>query len=677
MDFYEFDEGIDPPDADMPGRHHDRPGRAAAGPMEVAFSVFVQTAPQGNEVVYVSANVPELQNGVQMQRSGTGNGRLWTVALPINPAGLSMGAAGPAAGLGGGLFGLLGALGSADRQAGRPPQPSLEVTYSVRNQEGRVVRQEDSPTGEFGPLRQQYYHRAKFPGADKDHDVGFVLLVHDEVFQLQSGATSNRVFHARMVQLAQASGFSKKRQLLDKALEELILVHWGENAVPPQNLVLAVAGALGQFRKQNHSSMPHLFDDPAELAMVYGMGEQHRLDRGERGDRHGDKEKEEDKKPSLVVCRWIVKHCPSRNDIVEDEDRDRDRGREGPGRGGGGAQMARNATLSGVRQAAETLYTGEKTFEWLKLLNFLPEHSFPAPVNASQCTSEESQKLTRSFINAVGEVFDSFKAQQANLARNPSEDLKERQKMEQDLSNNMDLFMRGLCLFCPSVACLQTLIAHVVKDQGNHLESVTSLVFQRLRSLHFGKEDKETLKAMISTTPFMRSDDCAVALLNNQHHPSEGFTPQEIIQFVRAITESNDGVRSAGGQLQSAARRWLMRFYGRAPERVLLKEDSKARPADSQIAEYQAQKAEIRESMRNAIKGWHMVLAIPCFKAEEETLRNLLFELSQAYFFKDQDPLLVLDCILELEGDIRQNASVWQLEGEIQRIAIKCVRDAQ
>merc|ERR1712045_1087658 len=53
------------------------------------------------------------------------------------------------------------------------------------------------------------------------------------------------------------------------------------------------------------------------------------------------------------------------------------------------------------------------------------------------------------------------------------------------------------------------------------------------------------------------------------------------------------------------------------------------------------------------------------------------FELSQAYFFKDPDPLLVVDCMLELEGDIKQLQAVPQLQNELQRIAVKSVRDAQ
>jgi hypothetical protein len=55
--------------------------------------------------------------------------------------------------------------------------------------------------------------------------------------------------------------------------------------------------------------------------------------------------------------------------------------------------------------------------------------------------------------------------------------------------------------------------------------------------------------------------------------------------------------------------------------------------------------------------------------------------LSQAYFFKDSEALDVLECLLSLEPDIeiiskvRQVGST-QLENELMRIAIKCVRDA-
>eukprot|EP00438_Fugacium_kawagutii_P013534 Skav227869 [mRNA] locus=scaffold2896:29109:35143:+ [translate_table: standard] len=93
--------------------------------------------------------------------------------------------------------------------------------------------------------------------------------------------------------------------------------------------------------------------------------------------------------------------------------------------------------------------------------------------------------------------------------------------------------------------------------------------------------------------------------------------------------------------------------------------------------EYQMIKRDIREAMRNAMQGWQLILELACFKVEEDTVRNLLFELSQSYFFKDQDPLLVLDCILDLEKDAEQMKIGMPLQDEIRRIATKSVRDAQ
>ena len=77
------------------------------------------------------------------------------------------------------------------------------------------------------------------------------------------------------------------------------------------------------------------------------------------------------------------------------------------------------------------------------------------------------------------------------------------------------------------------------------------------------------------------------------------------------------------------------------------------------------------------LSSWHMVLALPCFKQEDETLRMILFELSQAYLFEDPDPLLAIDCMLDLEAEISNLKSVRQLEQEPHRIAIKSVRHAQ
>ncbi|CAJ1379394.1 unnamed protein product [Effrenium voratum] len=458
-----------------------------------------------------------------------------------------------------------------------------------------------------------------------------------------------------MVALA-GSNFTKKRALLDKALEELI-AHWGMDTPAPAQVVLAAAAALGTMKRQGAMSGVGLygFESYGEDYPFGHMGAPSKP----------DKEKEKEEAPSLIVCRWIVKHCPSRAD-VEDDHRERERGRENRSM----------TTTAGVRLAAETLYKEEQTFDWLKLLNFLPEHSLPQPVNASQCSRDEARRLAESFLRSTDTVFLNFQQERARHEAHPPAEAKDRQKAEQDMQGNMELFLRGLCSFCPSVDCMMKLVAHLRKSWEPLLEVITPMIFSRFRSLNFGKEDKECLRKMIQEVRFMQSDDTAVALLQNQNHPSEAFREREIVDFIKLVTEDRGRVRAAGPQLQSAARRWLVRYYGRPIDRPMERKEDKMAVSEMSRLDYQVMKRDIREAMRNALTGWHLILDLPCFKEEEETVRNLLFELSQSYFFKDQDPLLVLDCILDLEAEVA-SMRVWQLELEIQRIAIKSVRDAQ
>ena len=62
------------------------------------------------------------------------------------------------------------------------------------------------------------------------------------------------------------------------------------------------------------------------------------------------------------------------------------------------------------------------------------------------------------------------------------------------------------------------------------------MIFSRFRSIHFGKEDKTSLVEMINDIPFMllvskwleefpprHCDETAIALLQNQNHPSDAF----------------------------------------------------------------------------------------------------------------------------------------------------------
>ncbi|CAK9044288.1 unnamed protein product [Durusdinium trenchii] len=625
--------------------------RGRGGPTDVTFSVFVHPAPAAGEVVCLAGTIAELTAPLPMQPNQTGDRRLWHLTVQINAASIVPPPAqqAPAA-----MIGLMMAGSVLGSSRGTAAAPTFEYSYTVQNSAGATVRSEEGTrSGETGELKQLYYHKANFGGHESLQDEGFKLFIHDEIFQLQSGQISARDFHRHMVALA-ASNFNKKRSLLDKALEELI-AHWGMDTPAPAQVVLAAAAALGTMKRHTLPGVTmygfDTFDNDYAFSSAMGSKE---------------KEKEKEEPPSLTVCRWIVKHCPSRADVEEEQRGERERGRE----------SRSMATTAGVRLAAETLYKEEQTFDWLKLLNFLPEHSLPQPVNASQCSKEEARRLTDSFLRSMGYVFEDFQRSKDQFELNPPGDAKERQKAEQEMQGRMELFLRGLCSFCPSVECMKTLVIELRRAWEPLVEVMIPMIFSRFRSIHFGKEDKSSLVEMIKDIPFMHCDETAIALLQNQNHPNEAFREKEIVEFIQRVTQSPGGVRPAGPQLQNAARRWLVRYYGRPVDRPMERKEDKMAVSEMSRSDYQVMKKDIREAMRNAISGWQLILDLPCFKAEEETVRNLLFEMSQSYFFKDQDPLLVLDCILDLEKEA-QNMKVWQLEVEIQRIAIKSVRDAQ
>ena len=173
------------------------------------------------------------------------------------------------------------------------------------------------------------------------------------------------------------------------------------------------------------------------------------------------------------------------------------------------------------------------------------------------------------------QVFADF-AQRQNELKATVDDAKERSRLEQQASNQIELFLRGLCTFCPSIEGLQRLITRVSAEYPTLMETTIPMIVNRLRSLHFGPQDKEALKAMIREVGFMHSDECAIALLTNSHHPNDSFNMQEIIQFVKMVTESREGVRPCGHQLLMAMRRWLIRHFGRQPERERKEEHAKS-----------------------------------------------------------------------------------------------------
>ena len=635
---------------------HARGGRRGRGGVtDVTFSVFVHPAPATGETVCLSGSIAELQNPLPMQPNQMGDRKLWHLTVQINAASIVPPPAqqAPAAMIGLMQHGsLISALGGG---RGTAAATIFEYSYTVQNAAGGIVRQDEgSRPGETGELKQLYYHKATFGAPEGVQDEGFKLFINDEIFQLQSGQITVRDFHRRMVALA-ASGFNKKRALLDKALEELIN-HWGMDTPAPAQVVLAVAAAMGTMKRNTQGVTMYgfeSFENDYSFSSMVGSKE---------------KEKEKEDPPSLMVCRWIVMHCPSRADVEEEQRGERERGRE----------SRSMATTAGVRLAAETLYKEEQTFDWLKLLNFLPEHSLPQPVNASQCSRDEARKLTESFFRSMKHVFDDFQRSKVEFDSNPPADAKDRQKAEQEMQTRMELFLRGLCTFCPSVECMKQLVLTLRETWEPLVEVMIPMIFSRFRSIHFGKDDKERLQEMIRDIPFMNCDETAIALLQNQNHPNDAFKEREIATFVNQVTQNSmGGARAAGPQLQNAARRWLVRYYGRPVDRPMERKEDKASVTEMTRNEYQVMKKEIREAMKNALGGWQLILELPCFKQEEDTVRNLLFELSQSYFFKDQDPLLVLDCILDLEKEAEQMKLGAPLQEEIRRIATKSIRDAQ
>lgn len=203
---------------------------------------------------------------------------------------------------------------------------------------------------------------------DEKGEGAFPCFVHEEMFLLGSDDVTPRQFMTRYLQLCQAP-WAKKRHLLEQAIEELIQ-QWDPQQQPPPKIVLAVAATLGHFRKQSTAHGPFGF---------YGDDDFH-----PQGTQL-EKEKDKEHPHSLIVCKWIVRHCPARADVQEEEERERERDQErgGPRDRGLSHHHFQRYAQQGVLQAAEILYCGEKNFEWLGVLRFLPEHMSPPAVNAS------------------------------------------------------------------------------------------------------------------------------------------------------------------------------------------------------------------------------------------------------------------------------------------------------
>jgi hypothetical protein len=686
---------------DYVGGDDRRHRRGEVGPQDVTFSVCLDRdeVPKPGESIYISGSCPELAlggpggpNGVQLNPCRTGDGRLWTTTVVLDIKGAGGGAASAAAGAGpGGMLSMLGGMGGIAGFGGGGLSGSaapllFTVSYSLVNAAGKVLKKDEKPQEEHGSLKHNYYHRTRFQETVKDENdaESFPLFVHDEILLLQTGETSSKDFLNRFLQLAQAP-FAKKRSLLDKALEELINVHWGKGVKPPTMLVLAVAATYGHFRKQQHAHP----GDWEHYGHHFGTGMGAYADRDKQ-------EKDKEPPPSLVVCNWIVSHCPSRQEL-EDETkareaaenvaaaadgggghRDRRRGRDY----GSDHQMKRLYDL-GVLQAAETLYFNVRSFEWLKLISFLPEHQLPNPVSSSTVNEEKDRdRLEKNFLETMTRIFEDTNRKVVDMRRRDygesEAELKEKKKNEEELDKFMQLFLGGLAKFSPSVDCLNKMLKRAVENKmiAEHAVQIVAHHFlSRLRSLNFGQRDKDALRATIKEFQFLaQTDDIAVSLLTNSHHPSQSFQDHEIIGFAKQISESQGMPRPAGHQLQQAVKRWLNRHFAQRSGSDARGKDDKYASQMSSV-EYQQHKDEIRGQIQNAIKGWLMVLQIPCFRMEEECLRLIVFELTQASFFKDPEHMLVLDAILELEDDIDKTKAVQHLQDELHRCMVRLIRD--
>ena len=509
---------------------------------------------------------------------------------------------------------------------------------------------------ELGPLRRFYYHRMKCAGKeDTAAERACPLFIQNELHLLQTNAIAREEFMSRLGHLTLAP-FARKQALVDRGLEELI-EHWGPDAPAPVSTVFAVAAVLGLLQRRSSQSLgcgggPPLHEGyGGGLGLGLGLGHRESLHQRER------------ERPSLVVCRWINRHCPLRPFRLAWEEAG-----ERPGERLR-SQFQQDVEL-GVLQAAKTLY-GERSFEWLRLLDFLPEHGAPQPLSASQCLKADGrQRLEASF---------RAHAARALQVQDHEEEL-QGVGGKQLLQRRLEKEIRGLCAYCPSILSLHELVRRVHGEHQHLMEMVNRAVLSRLRTMHFDEREAAALQAMISEgsqVGLSLSDDLAIALLQNQHHPSASFPDSRILGLVQQVTEDErTGVsRQAGDQLVTSVRRWLLRCYGRAPDRLERKEDKQTKAMSP--SEYEAQKEEVRTAIEKAINGWYMVLSLPCFKQSEERSRPIMWEFSAAAFYRDPEAFLVLDCLLELEDKIQAVSSVGKLEQEIHRIACKAVRDAQ
>jgi hypothetical protein len=224
-----------------------------------------------------------------------------------------------------------------------------------------------------------YYHCASFTkDAEKQ---AFRNLVRDEIYLLRDGHIPPQEFLPRFVNLAQVQQFPTELNVLVAELEE-ILQKWGYEWHPPPDVFLPLVSMFGYYR-QERSYMREARAHP------FGMHSHGAFFAKESKD---IKEKEVEQKLSVKLCRWVVTHCATQEELTEMTKEDM--------RGAGGRYgfSLRRLSQDGVLYAAEVLYQEEKTFEWLTLLNFLDRNKSPRALDASNFHGENRTKLLDSFM---------------------------------------------------------------------------------------------------------------------------------------------------------------------------------------------------------------------------------------------------------------------------------------
>lgn len=673
--FYdEYDDG----ELDWPRDH------ALRGPSPVMFSACLEAAPGPGEALAATVRSPSgvvIYQHALMEQCQSGGGRLWRTQLQLEaPAPAGEGAAGggrrglrapPRSGIYARLYGAEqgGAGGRGFEGEERVELPALfSVTYAVVNAVGASVKDEKKAHDEAGyRLAAGYYHKVVVGARDEGVEA-FGLFVELELHLLQWNPSMLQDLTTRFEDLCKAK-FPADRTLLDKALLELIRRHWaGAGGGVPAVVVLAVAAMVGHMQKRGARKTNMA---ASSLEGMQGGG--------------AAKHKPPPPLPPLqsAICTWLVR---SWSHQIEDigAQREVDVGDAGGAALAPGERPRRERTLEeleslrrvlqvkkvanqGLKEAAQTLYLEEKSFEWFRLFTLVDRNSLPNPLDASQFEADAAMMLKENFKQEAAQnlsliVGNMIPEHERLMAR--IQDQKIRAVQEQDLQKIVQCILEGLFEFCPSVLELRWLSDTCRDVLASVAPLVPPMIMSRLRSINFGKEDKQALKQMVRDVAAMQSEETAVALLESSHHPSSGFPADEVMDFVQMIMTGRN-VHSLGGLLVEGVKRWLRKHYSRPL----------AASGHAVVAEGEHRyEQEIKKAIGHAINGWELAVKLTCF--EEFQVKMILFDLSQTYFFREPEPLVLIGCILDLEDRIEAISSK-DLRADVITLAVRAVRGSQ